>query len=94
MWVRDDSQNGYFFTVRGVHREKEMRRRTQAGSSSSEGPHQRATRQMAPCLFGKKIYVIQLLSDLEKSGIYGCGTARKDRRGFPEKLKTAKFKNR
>ena len=35
-----------------------------------------------------------LLSDLEKSGIYGCGTARKDRRGFPEKLKTAKFKNR
>ena len=35
-----------------------------------------------------------LLSDLEKSGIYGCGTARKDRRGFPEKLKTAKFKNK
>ena len=23
-----------------------------------------------------------------------CGTARKDGRGFPEKLKTAKFKNR
>ena len=35
-----------------------------------------------------------LLSDLEKSGIYGCGTARKDRRGFPEKLKRAKFKNK
>ena len=28
-----------------------------------------------------------LLSDLEKSMIHGCGTARKDRRGFPEKLK-------
>ena len=35
-----------------------------------------------------------LLSDLEKSEIYGCGTARKDRRGFPGNLKKAKFKNR
>ena len=31
--------------------EKEGRRRKPAGSSSSEGPHQRAIRQMAPCLF-------------------------------------------
>ena len=35
-----------------------------------------------------------LLSDLEKSGIYGCETARKDRRGFPGNFKKAKFKNR
>ena len=32
-----------------------------------------------------------LLSDLEKSGIYGCETARKVKRSFPENLKKAKF---
>ena len=35
-----------------------------------------------------------LLVDLEKRGIYGCGTARKDRRGFPKELKKVKFKKR
>lgn len=33
-----------------------------------------------------------LMCELEKNGIYGCGTARKDRKGFPAKLKTKKTK--
>ena len=36
----------------------------------------------------------QLLADLEEDGIYACGTARKDRRGFPPSLKQVKFKQR
>jgi len=36
----------------------------------------------------------QLVCDLESNGIYGCGTARKDRRGFPAELKHLKFKTR
>ena len=35
-----------------------------------------------------------LLVDLERRGIYGCGSARKDRHGFPEELKKVKFKMR
>ena len=36
----------------------------------------------------------ELLCDLESKRIYGCGTARKDRRGFPAELKTKKLKSR
>ena len=35
-----------------------------------------------------------LIDQLEKDGIYSCGTARKDRRGFPEQLKNLKLKAR
>ena len=34
------------------------------------------------------------LTDLEKDGVYACGTARKDRRGFPEELKRVNLKER
>ena len=37
---------------------------------------------------------LQLLEDLHKDGIYGCGTARSDRIGFPEELKNPKLTNR
>ena len=35
-----------------------------------------------------------LLADLVTDGIYSCGTARKDRRGFPEELKGVKLSKR
>ena len=34
----------------------------------------------------------ELLCDLESKRVYGCGTARKDRRRFPAELKTKKVK--
>ena len=37
---------------------------------------------------------VSLLADLEKEGIYSCGTARKDRRGFPIALKKPLLPNR
>ena len=36
----------------------------------------------------------ELVSDLLAEGIYSCGTSRKDRRGYPEGLKTVKLSNR
>ena len=36
----------------------------------------------------------RLLEDLEKDGIYGCGTARKDRKEFPAALKNPGLKER
>ena len=35
---------------------------------------------------------LKLLEDLEAEKIYSCGTARRDRRGFPDMLKQAKLK--
>jgi hypothetical protein len=35
-----------------------------------------------------------LLAGLVEDGIYSCGTARKDRRGFPEQLKEVKLSKR
>ena len=37
---------------------------------------------------------MNLLEDLLKDGIYACGTARKDHKGFTEMLKKAKLPNR
>ena len=34
----------------------------------------------------------QLLEDLERDGIHGCGTARKDRKEFPGALKNSGLK--
>ena len=36
----------------------------------------------------------KLLQDLLEDDILACGTARKDRKGFPPTLKAAKLKNR
>ena len=36
----------------------------------------------------------ELLTDLEKDGVYACWTARKDRLGFPEELKKVNLKER
>ena len=90
MWVRADSLNGYFSLLE-----------VYTGKKKGAVEH-RVVKDFTKELQGKWHHVYfdnfftsySLLSDLEKSGIYGCGTARKDRRGFPEKLKTATFKNR
>ena len=37
---------------------------------------------------------VQLLEDLEKEGTYACGTARADRKRFPESLKKVKLSKR
>ena len=35
----------------------------------------------------------ELLTNLERDGIYSCGSPRKDRKGFPEALKKPKLSN-
>ena len=94
VWVRADSRNGYFSLLEIYTGKKKGVIEHQLGARVVKDLTKELQGKCHHVYFDKKIYVIQLLSDLEKSGIYGCGTARKDRRGFPEKLKTAKFKNR
>ena len=63
---------------------------------------QRVVKDLTRLLKGKNHHVFfdnfftseKLLEDLLEDDIMACGTARKDRKGFPMALKNAKLKNR
>ena len=84
VWVQADSRNGYFSQFEVYTGKKKGAVEHQLGA--------RVVKDLTKELQGKWHHVYfdnfftsySLLSDLEKSRINGCGTARKDRRGFPE----------
>ena len=89
VWVLADSNNGYFHTMQ-VYTGKTNTSEKQLGA--------RVVKDLTRSLAGKHHHVnfdnfftsVKLLEDLEKDGIYACGTARTDRVGFPEALKRPK----
>ena len=93
VWALADSHNGYFHKFQ-VYTGKE--------GSGEKHLGQRVVKDLTQHLKGKHHHVFfdnfftseELLRDLAEEDIYACGTARKDRRGFPPALKTAKLKNR
>ena len=89
--VRADSRNGYFSLFEVYTGKKKGVVKHQLGA--------RVVKDLTKELQGKchHVYFDNFFTSFSYSvigGIYGCGTARKDRCGFPEKLKTATFKNR
>ena len=93
VWVLADSNNGYFSKLQVY---------TGKADSLEKALGPRVVKELTAHLHGKKHHVFfdnfftnkEFLEDLEDDGIYACGTARKDRRGFPDLLKTAKLANR
>ena len=93
VWALADSHNGYFHTFQ-VYTGKE-------GSGEKRLGH-RVVNDLTQHLKGKNHHVFfdnfftseKLLRDLAYNNIYACGTARKDRKGFPLDLKKAKLKKR
>ncbi len=93
VWVLGDSTNGYFSRFEVYTGKKDTR---QVGL----GEH--VVKTLTSELKGKNHHVyfdnfftsVKLLEDLLEDGIYGCGTARKDRKGFPPALKTVSLKQR
>ena len=93
VWVLADSNNGYFHTMQ-VYTGKTNTPEKQLGA--------RVVKDLTRSLAGKHHHVyfdnfftsVKLLEDLEKDGIYACGTARTDRVGFPEALTRPKLSNR
>ena len=96
VWVRADSHNGYFsqfqvYTGKGSNTSPEL------GLGGS------VVKQLTRPLVGKFHHVFMdnfftsatLFADLLQDGIYACGTARSNRKGFPQDLKDKKIvKNR
>ena len=91
VWALADSHNGYFHKFQ-VYTGKEGSGERQLGQSG-EGSNAAPEREKS-CFFDNFFTSEELLHDLAEDNIFTCGTARKDRRGFPPALKTAKLKNR
>lgn len=93
MWVLADSHNGYF-TKFEVYTGKD--------GAAEKGLGSRVVKSLTSELKGKNHHVYfdnyftneALFADLAKDGVYCCGTARKDRVGFPTELKSVKLTNR
>ena len=93
VWVLADSRNGYFSRLEIYTGKKE---------STEHGLGSRVVKDLSSDLHGKWHHLYfdnfftskKLLCDLELSDTYGCGTVRKNRKGFPEELKNPKLKER
>ena len=94
VWVLADSHNGYFKKFQ-VYTGKDENR-------VEHGLGERVVKTLTAELHGKHHHAFfdnfftseKLLQDLLADGVYACGTARKDRRGFPPTLKQAKLPTR
>jgi hypothetical protein len=72
------------------------------GSNSEVGLGGKVVKELTSHLKGKGHHCYmdnfftspQLLVDLNKDGIYGCGTVRTNRKGFPPQLKKPNLDNR
>ena len=93
VWVLADSRNGYFHTLQ-VYTGKDGSAENKLG--------QRVVKDLTRLLKGKNHHVFfdnfftseELLQDLVEDSIFACGSARNDRKGFPDELKRVKLKNR
>ena len=93
VWVLGDSTTGYFSKFE-IYCGK--------GSSPEKKLGSRVVKTLTEPLKGKFHHVYfdnfftseQLMTELEEDGVYACGTARKDRKGFPDELKKVNLKNR
>ena len=93
VWVLADSCNGYFWQVEVYTGRKER---------SEQGLGYRVVRDLTADLKGRNHQVYcdnfftttNLVEELAADNIFSCGTARKDRRGFPSVLKEVRLKNR
>ena len=94
VWVAADSTNGYFSRFKVYTGKK--------NNTTEHGLGARVVKTLTSDLKGKYHHVyfdnyftsLKLLEDLEKDNTYACGTARKDRKGFPPQLKKPNLKNR
>ena len=94
VWVLADSHNGYFWRFE-VYTGKQ-------GDTVQKGLGAQVVKSLTQELKGKNFHVyfdnffnsFDLLNDLVLDNIYACGTARSNRKGFPDALKNVKFPNR
>ena len=93
VWVLGDSSNGYFSNF-DVYTGRKEDRQVGLGAHVVQTLTEELKNKHHHVFFDNFFTSYQLLEDLEKDGIYGCGTARKDRKEFPTALKNPGLKER
>ena len=95
VWVLGDSSNGYFSRL-DVYTGKKTDGSTEHNLGAKVVKHltQDFKNKWHTVFFGNFFTLKALICDLEAMKIYSCGTARKDRKEFPQQLKVAKLKER
>ena len=93
VWVLGDSTNGYFSRFQ-VYCGRQENREEGLGAHVVKSLTSDLKHKHHHVYFDNYFTSVQLLEDLHSDGIYGCGTARKDRRGFPTVLKSITLKER
>lgn len=94
VWVLADSSNGYFSRLEIYTGKKANTTEHNLGSRVVKELTSDFQYKWHHVFFDNFFTSKALLCDLEAVGLYGCGTARKDRKGFPEELKKAKLHSR
>ena len=89
VWVLGDSENGYASNLQ-VYTGKEESAKKGLGSRVVKDLTRHLKDKHHHVFFANFFTSVQLLEDLEKEGTYACGTARADRKRFPESLKKVK----
>ena len=93
VWVLADSDNGYFHNLQ-VYTGKEESAEKGLGARVVKDLTRPIKKKHHNVFFDNFFTSVKLLEDLEKDGIYACGTARIDRKGFPPSLKKMKLTKR
>ena len=93
VWVLGDSSNGYFSKFE-VYTGRKEERQVGLGAYVVQTLTEELKHKHHHVFFDNFFTSYQLLVDLEKDGLYGCETARKDRKEFPTALKNPKLKER
>ena len=93
VWVLGDSNNGYFSRFE-VYSGKGEERVVGLGAHVEKNLTKELKNRNHHVFFDNFFTSYQLLVDLKKDGLYGCGTARKDRKEFPTSLKNPGLKKR
>jgi len=94
VWVLADSTNGYFSRLQIYTGKKGNKPEQNLGSRVVKELTSDFQHRWHHVFFDNFFTSKQLLCDLEAVGLYGCGTARKDRKHFPSHLKQAKLHSR
>ena len=93
VWVLGDSSNGYF-SYFDVYTGRKEQREEGLGAHVIKSLTSDLKHKYHHVYFDNYFTSFQLLEDLDKDGIYGCGMARSNRKEFPVVLKTSGLKTR
>ena len=93
VWVLGDSTKGYFGRFQ-VYTGRQMNREVGLGEHVMRTLTDHLKHKHHHVFFDNFFTSVYLLEQLEEDGIYSCGIARKDRKGFPPALKSTGLKER